>query len=41
MCVAAFSTDLADVAVLEITKRDLVSGAYLFWIRSPCVSVFV
>jgi len=36
-----FSTDLADVPVLEITKRELVSGAYLFWIRLPCVSMFV
>jgi len=40
MCVG-FSTDLVDVPVLEITKRELVSGAYLLWIRLPCVFVFV
>ena len=40
-CVCAgFSSDLADVVVLEITKRELVSGAYLIWNRLPCVSMF-
>jgi len=35
-----FSSDLADVPELEITKRELVSGAYLIWNRLPCVFVF-
>jgi len=35
-----FSSELADVPVLEITKRELVSSAYLIWNRLPCVSLF-
>jgi len=39
MC-AGFSSDLANVPVLEITKRELVSSAYLIWNRLPYVFVF-
>jgi len=39
MC-AGFSSNLADVPILEITKRELVFGAYLIWNRLPYVSVF-
>jgi len=35
-----FSSDLTNVPVLEITKTELVSGAYLFWNRLPCNFVF-
>jgi len=35
-----FSSDMDDVPVFEITKRELVSGTYLIRNRLPCVSVF-
>jgi len=35
-----FSSDFVDVPILEMTKRELVFGAYLIWNRLPCVSVF-